>query len=91
MRHRGALAIDGASVSHQTAFEQHMRSKNPQGRTDSAKTSDAYLSAMYSGGVEPTPMEIRAVSMQVERPSLYCGKTGHVKADCRLKDAECKT
>ncbi len=58
-----AMAIDGACVSHQTVLEQHLRLKSPQSWADLAKTVDAYLSTMYSGGVEPTPVEIGAVSM----------------------------
>ncbi len=53
-----ALALAGASMSHQTALEQHLRLKSPQSRTDLAKTVGAYLSTMYTSGGKPTPMEI---------------------------------
>ncbi len=53
-------------------------------------TVDSYLSTVYASGAEPTPMEIGAFSMHTDRPCLCCGKLGHVKADCRFKDAECR-
>ena len=78
-------------MSHQTALEQHLRLKSPQAWPDLVKTVNTYLNTMYTSS-EATPMEIGAVTMQGHQQlCACCGKTGHVKADCRFKDAECRT
>jgi hypothetical protein len=84
-----ALAIEAASASHQTALEQHLRLKAPQPWMDLVASVDAYLATMYVGGKEePTPMEIGAVGAWQDGCQC-CGKKGHTKAECRLKDATC--
>ena len=86
-----ALAIEAASISNHAAFEQHFKWRTPQNWTSLVATVDSYLQTMYANGAEPTPMEIGAVSMRTDRACLCCGKQGHVKADCRFKDAECRS
>ena len=86
-----ALAIEAANISKQAALEQHLRLRSPQNWTSLVATVDSYLQTMYASGAEPTPMEIGAVSMHTDRACLCCGKQGHVKADCRFKDAECRS
>ena len=86
-----ALAIEAANISNQAALEQHLRLRSPQNWTSLVATVDSYLQTMYASGAEPTPMEIGAISMHTDRACLCCGKQGHVKADCRFKDAECRS
>ena len=78
-------------MSHQTALEQRLRLKSPQAWPDLAKTVDTYWNTMCTSS-EATPMEIGAVTMQGHQQlCACCGKAGHVKADCRFKDADCRT
>ena len=83
-----ALAIEAPNILNQAALEQHLRLRSPQNWTSLVAIVDFYISTMYTSGAEPTPMEIGAVSMHTDRACLCCGKQGHVKADCRFKDAE---
>ncbi len=67
--------------------------------TELVKTVGAHLQTMYTGGMESTPMEIDAVSAHAPWSGssgsslvcLCCGRMGHGKADCRFKDADCRT
>ena len=56
-----ALAIEGVSAAHQTALEQHLRLRSPQGWAELTKSVDTYMSTMYASS-EPTPMDIGAVT-----------------------------
>ncbi len=82
-----ALAIEAASASQQAALEQHLRLKSPQKWEDLVAAVGAYVSTMYKSGSKPTPMDISSVTSQTV--CQCCGKTGHNKADCRMKDCVC--
>ncbi len=82
-----ALAIEAASVSQQAALKQCWRLQSRQKWQDLVATVDSYMFTMYTSGSEPTPMHICAVTSQTV--CQCCGKTGHNKADCRMKDCVC--
>ena len=82
---RETLTIAGLEKAKERALEQHLRLRAPQTWMVLCASVDQYLRTTVDSGNQPTPMGIGAVMSTC----ACCGKAGHEKARCRLRNAKC--
>ena len=80
------LTINGLQRTGQTELESHLRLRAPQSWMDIQQQVDRFMNTMHATQAA-TPMDIGIV---MAAPCSVCGKGGHLKADCKLKDAICR-
>ena len=82
---RETLTIARLEKAKERSLEQHLRLRAPQTWTVLCASVDQYLRKTMDSSSQPTPLEIGAVFSTCG----CCGKTGHVKARCRFRNAKC--
>ena len=82
---RETLTIAGLERAKERSLEQHLRLRAPQIWTVLCANVDQYLRTTVDSSSQPTPMEIGAVMSTC----TCCGKAGHEKARCRLRNVKC--
>ena len=82
---RETLTIAGLEKAKERSLEQHLRLRAPQTWTVLCASVDQYLRTTVNSSSQPTPMDIGAVMSTC----ACCGKAGHEKARCRLRNAKC--
>ena len=80
---RETLTIAGLEKAKERSLEQHLRLRAPQTWTVLCASVDQYLRTTVDAS--PTPMEIGAVVSTC----ACCGKAGHEKSKCRLRNVKC--
>ena len=80
---RETLTIAGLEKAKERSLEQHLRLRVPQTWTVLCASVDQYLRTTVDAG--PIPMEIGAVVSTC----ACCGKAGHEKSKCRLRNVKC--
>ena len=83
---RETLTIARHEKAKERSLEQHLRLRAPQTWVVLCASVDKYLrTTVDSSAALPTPMEIGAFMTTC----ACCGKTGHEKSKCRLRNAKC--
>ena len=80
---RETLTIAGLEKAKERSLEQHLHLRAPQTWTVLCASVDQYLRTTVDAS--PTPMEIGAVVSTC----ACCGKAGHEKSKCRLRNVKC--
>ena len=80
------LTIAGLEKAKERSLEQHLRLRAPQTWVVLCASVDPYLrTTVDSSAAQRTPLEIGAVVST----RACCGKSGHEKSKCRLRNAKC--